>query len=856
MPDTIHQKIETLRRDIERHNRLYYVDAAPEIGDLEFDQLLKQLEQLESEHPEYDSPDSPTHKVGGAPVEGFTTVTHRVLMISIDNVYSIEDPDSKKDDVRSFDKRVCEALGSQPEYTLEYKIDGCALAVIYEDGRLVQAVTRGDGSMGDDVTHNARTIGGVPLRLNTDDPPPVLEIRGEAYIANSDFAHIRAAQERAGEEPFKNPRNATAGALKSLDPQNCADRRLRFFAHGIGYSEGISFERNTDYLKTLREFGVPTSPGTTTFANIDALIVHSESMMDALPDLDFEIDGLVIKVNDFAQRQTLGQTSKAPRWVIAYKWERYEAVTTVEDIFVQVGKTGAITPVAKLTPVEIAGTTVTFSTLHNFDEIERKDIRLHDSVIVEKAGKIIPHVTRVDLSNRPQSSVVYEMPEKCPACDDWLIIDEGSEYLSEHDMITRLRRYLRPYQLTEGDAQDSAKVRGIRQPNVSGLGYSKLKSINRVVRLTRYADIYRLDVARLSSVEGFGVEQAKRIVAEIDATRVSGLERLLAAIGIEYVGPWNAVVLAAEFSSMCNLTEASEAAIASVKHISPLVAKSVHTFLHSPFGRAQLSALEAVKVDMNAAGGWVVRGLVLCPNPACSAKLKERLSHFVKREAMNIDGLGDKLIHSLVDAGLVRELPDIYRLGHNDLVHLARMGSKSSEKLIDAIRESKSRDLPRLLNGLGIRHVGTTVSRILAERFQSMQALRTATVDELAATSDIGPVTAHTIHEFLHSAGGKEMVDGLEAERINTVLLSPVDAAVESPIRGKTVVVTGTLERFTRDQIKELIQQQGGRASGSVSKKTDYLVAGRDAGSKLTKAQELGVAVLSEDEFLQMVGAD
>ena len=325
-------------------------------------------------------------------------------MISIDNVYDIENPDSKKPDVRKFDARIRELLDTQPEYLIEYKIDGVALALIYEDGRLTQAVTRGDGRTGDDVTHNARTIGGVPLRLSGDNIPPVVEIRGEAYIANSDFAKIRATQEAAGEQPFANPRNSTAGGLKTLDPKVCAERKLRFFAHGIGYSEGVAAQRHSDFLKLAREFGIPTSPGTATFPNIDAVLEHAQSMMEGLHELDFEVDGLVIKVDNLEQQAELGSTSKAPRWVIAYKWERYEATTTVEDIFVQVGKSGAITSLARLTPVEIAGTTVSQSTLHNFDEIERKDIRVADVVVVEKAGKIIPHVTRVELNSRPSNS--------------------------------------------------------------------------------------------------------------------------------------------------------------------------------------------------------------------------------------------------------------------------------------------------------------------------------------------------------------------------------------------------------------------------------------------------------------------
>lgn len=678
MSESIRKKIDGIRREIERHNRLYYVEAAPEIGDFDYDQLLKQLEQLEAEHPEYDSPDSPSHKVGGEPISGFSTAEHRVPMLSIDNVYSIEDPDSKKDDVRKFDKRVREALDAQTEYTLEYKVDGCALALIYENGQLVQALTRGDGRTGDDVTHNARVMGGVPLRLETDNPPAVLEIRGEAIIANSDFAHIRAEQELAGEEPFKNPRNATAGALKSLDPKSCADRKLRFFAHGIGYMEGAEFQRETDYRTALREYGVPAAPGTAAYSDIDALITATEPMMEALSEIDFEVDGLVIKVNDFSQRATLGHTSKSPRWVIAYKWERYEAVTQLNDISIQIGKTGALTPVAHLDPVEIAGTTVSRASLHNRDQIELLGLHIGDFVVVEKAGKIIPHVLRAEEHRRDGSEVAFEFPTHCPECSTVAVKDEDGVYIR-------------------------------------------------------------------------------------------------------------------------------------------------------------------------------------CPNPNCPAQLRETLRFFASRSAMDIDGLGEKLVRQLIDEGLVGSLGDLYRLPdrRDDLLKLERMGEKSADRLLDGVEATKSRPLWRLLVGLNIRHVGSRLAQVLADRFGTIDEIMSKTDEELAAVDEVGPIIAKSVHGFLTSDIGKATVEELRQLGLN--MGEPVPEPVEGeepaqkPLDGKTLVVTGTLERFTRDQIKELITKHGGRAAGSVSKKTSYLVAGRDAGSKLTKAESLGVEVLTEDEFLAMV---
>lgn len=678
MPTRIQQQIESLRIELERHNRLYYVDAQPEISDLEYDQLLKQLEQLEAEHPEYDSLDSPTHKVGGEPIEGFSQIEHRVPMISIDNVYDIENSDSKKPDVRKFDARIRELLDTQPEYLIEYKIDGVALALIYENGRLTQAVTRGDGRTGDDVTHNARTIGGVPLRLSGDNIPPVVEIRGEAYIANSDFAKIRAAQEAAGEQPFANPRNSTAGGLKTLDPKVCAERKLRFFAHGIGYSEGVTAQRHSDFLKLAREFGIPTSPGTATFPNIDAVLEHAQSMMESLHELDFEVDGLVIKVDNLEHQAELGSTSKAPRWVIAYKWERYEATTKVVDIAIQVGKTGALTPVANLEPVEIAGTTVSRSSLHNRDEINRLGIRVGDTVVVEKAGKIIPHIVRVEEHLRDGNEIPFEFPTVCPECQAEVLQDEGGVY-------------------------------------------------------------------------------------------------------------------------------------------------------------------------------------VRCQNPGCPAQLRETLKFFASRSAMDIEGLGIKQIESMIEKKLLTSLPDIYRLHEQreSLLTEKRTNEKSVDKLLDSIEKSKAQPLWRLLIGLNIRHVGSRTSQILASKFGMIDEILKKTEEELAAVDDIGPIIATSIFQFFSSEIGRGMVEEFRSLGLN--MGEPVPEEDDSTVKkldGKTLVVTGTLERFTRTEIKELIQQHGGRASSSVSKKTDFLVAGEAAGSKLEKAQELGVTILSEDQLFEMLESE
>ena len=431
MSASVQQQIEALRRELERHNRLYYVDARPEISDYEFDMLLKQLEELERRHPEYDSPDSPSRKVGGEPIEGFTTVEHRLPMLSIDNVYN-------EDEVREFDVRVRKLLAAeQVEYTVEYKIDGVAVSLVYEKGLFTQAVTRGDGRQGDDITHNARTLGGLPLRLNSRKPPALLEIRGEAYIANTDFAHIRAEQEQRGEQPFANPRNTAAGGLKLLDPKLARARRMRFIAHGIGYSEGAEYRSHAEFLQAVRDMGVPATPDVRPCLGIDATLEYGQQLIENIVDLDIEIDGLVIKVNEFALREQLGNTSKSPRWLIAWKWEKYEAVTQVEKIDVNVGRTGVLTPWALLKPVQIAGTTVSRVSLHNREQLRRLGIKNGDWVVVEKAGKIIPHVVRVEEHLRTGEERDFVFPTHCPECHSEVVQDEGGVFVAASIPVAR-----------------------------------------------------------------------------------------------------------------------------------------------------------------------------------------------------------------------------------------------------------------------------------------------------------------------------------------------------------------------------------------------------------------------------------
>ncbi|QDU50693.1 NAD-dependent DNA ligase LigA [Gimesia panareensis] len=669
---SVQKEIGQLRQQLEHHNRLYYIKAKPEISDREFDKMMKRLEQLEEEHPEFDSPDSPTKKVGGAPIEGFQTVPHRVPMLSIDNIFELEG-------LKDFETRICKLLGEgQIELTAEYKIDGVAVSLVYENGHLVQGVTRGDGQQGDDITHNVRTIGGVPLRLNVKKPPALLEVRGEAYISNSDFQVLNVEMQEQGKEPFANPRNTTAGGLKLLDPKLCAKRKIRFFAHGIGAVEGVDYQTHVKYLAAIQEMGIPATPNVKSFPNLEKTMEHAQTMMDDLHTLDFEVDGIVLKVNRFDQRELLGNTSKSPRWVVAYKWERYEAVTRAESIVFQVGKTGTVTPVANLEPVQIAGTTVSRASLHNHDEMLRLGIQIGDWVVVEKAGKIIPHVVRVEEHRRDGTQQELEFPTHCPECNTELVKDEGGVYIR-------------------------------------------------------------------------------------------------------------------------------------------------------------------------------------CPNPECPASVRETLRYYASRQAMDIEGMGIKMIEQLLEAGLLTGLADIYRLDehYEDLVNLERQGEKSIDNLLAGIESSKQQPLWRLLTGLNIRHVGASNARILEQEFGTIDEITKQSVEDLAEVNEIGPVIAESVHNFFHSDFGQKLISDLKELGLN--MGTPVakkEKTNAGVLDGKTVVVTGTLSRFTRDEAKELIVKHGGKASGSVSSKTDYVLAGEKAGSKLTKAQELEVPVLSEEEFLTMLGEE
>lgn len=739
MPSSIQKRAAELREQLNRANHLYYIESRPEISDREYDRLMQELIDLEKAHPELATADSPTQRVGGDVQTELKPVRHAVPMMSIDNTYSEEE-------VRAFDERVRKGLGIEKRggenlfsgkgevaYVLEPKIDGASVSLRYEEGQLVLAATRGRGNVGDDITVNARTIKSIPLALRKDGstpPPPILEVRGEVYMDNDDFQRVNKEIAAEGEEPYANPRNLTSGTLRRLDPKIVAKRRLRFLAHGLGQVEPNPAASYWEWTQLLRKWGLPLPKEVWRVESIDAAIKCLHEFEKIRPRLPYMTDGMVMKVDDFKQRDRLGATSKAPRWVIAYKYETEQQPTVLHDVRWQVGKGGTLTPVADLEPVFVGGVTVTHATLHNIDQIQRLDLHAGDTVVVERAGEVIPYVAEVVKEKRPKGARAIAAPKQCPECG------------------TKVEREALP--------EETAAYRCVN---------------------TECDEFYRR-------------KKSKR----------------------------------AKLPETCGTC--------------------------------------GKKVEVLDAGIDVY-----CPNPACPAQVKERLRWFCGRTQMDIEGLGDVLIDQLVERGLVTTFADLYKLKADDIASITSeveqdgktvtrtVGDKVAAKVVANVQNSRSRGLERLLAGLGIHHVGTRVAFVLASHFGSLEAIAAASVEELSNVHEIGPVIAESVHDFFHNEAGRRSVQAMIDQGINPTMEKPsAKAGGELPFAGQSIVVTGTLQHFQREEIEALIQQLGGKASGSVSKKTAFVVAGEKAGSKLDKAQELGVAVITEAEFMKKAG--
>lgn len=657
---TAEREIKKLRTELERHNRLYY-EGNPEISDYDFDQQMRRLQELEAAHPQFDDPNSPSRRVGGNLIDSFPTVVHDPPMLSIENAYTL-------DELREWNDRVLRGLGRESvEYEAELKIDGVSISLLYENGELVRGATRGDGARGDDVTPNVRTVRVLPLKI--DRKVKRLEVRGEIYIAKRDFAKHNEALEEAGHEPLANPRNAAAGALRQKDPKLVAQRRLSAYMYHVVGVDGRQIDSQWAGYELLERVGIPTNPWKRLCATLDEVIEFIEEWRERRHELDFEIDGIVVKVNRRDEQLELGTTSKAPRWVVAFKYPPEAAQTIVRKINVWVGRTGTVTPVAEFDAVRIGGTKVVNASLHNFEELARKDVRIGDTILVEKGGDIIPKVVEVLLDKREKNAEPFPTPAECPVCGQPLHKFEG-------------------------------------------------------------------EVA------------------------------------------------------------------------------------------------------------------VRCINQGCPAIVLQSITHFASRKAMDIEGLGEKTVRAMLDAGLLTDTASIYELTQEQVAGLDRHGDISAQKLIKNINDSKQNELSRLVFALGIPMIGERAAKILAEHYGSLDAIMDAQTDDLVAIHEIGPKVADSITSYFAVPANRERIDKM---RRLGVAPTHTPRATGDRFAGKTIVVTGTLNRFSRDEIHKIIEREGGKAGSSVSSKTSYLVAGDSAGSKLDKARELGVPVLTEDEFLDLV---
>jgi DNA ligase (NAD+) len=659
-----------LRRLIDYHRGRYYGDDDPEISDAEYDALERELRQLEASHPELITPDSPTQRVGGEPAERVKTFRHASPLLSLDNAYN-------EQEARDWQRRLLRALGeTEPDYFTEPKIDGLSIAVHYQDGKLERGITRGDGTVGEDVTANVRTIRSIPHRIER---TVRLEARGEVFMPRTAFAELNRRRAAEGQSLFANPRNAAAGSVRLLDCTVTAERRLDCFFYGLESIEGPAPERHDESLALLRELGLPTNPLNEICTDLEQVLDYFDRLSEQRDDLEYEIDGVVVKVNQVELRTKAGATSKFPRWAIALKYPAQQATTRVERIVVQVGRTGKLTPVAELKPVQLAGTTVSRATLHNEDEVARKDVRVGDTVLVEKAGEIIPQVVKVVESKRRRGARRFKMPQACPVCESAAVREEG-------------------------------------------------------------------EVARY------------------------------------------------------------------------------------------------------------------CTNAACPAQQREKLLHFASRGGMDIQGLGDALVKQLLDNGSVHNVADLYDLTAERLAGLERMGQKSADNLLAQIDASRHRPLSRLIFALGIRQVGERAGKLLAGHFDDLRAIAAAPEDDLVALGDIGPKTAAAIGVFFDQPANRDLIDRLEQAGLNLQSLPEEritqDSGPDSPFSGKTVVLTGTLPGHSRADAKSLIESLGGKVAGSISKKTDYVIAGESAGSKLEKARKLGITILDPDEFEHLLQPD
>ena len=809
------EKIEELRENIRHHNYLYYVKAQPEISDREFDALMDELQELEDRFPDLVTPDSPTRKVGGQPVDEFETAEHLQPMLSIDNTYN-------EDELREWDDRVGRMLGDDEtwSYVIEPKIDGVAINLLYTDGSLERAITRGDGRQGDDITHNAKTVRNLPLKLYTGSESDVesldgsrMEIRGEIYMSFQTFERINREREERGDALFANPRNSTAGSLKQLDPNITARRGLEVFTYELGQVDGLDIpDSHRETLDLLNSLGCPVNPNADACDDIAEVIERCDYWEEHNAELGYPVDGLVIKIDSREQRERLGYTSKHPRWMMAYKFAAEEQVTRVKEIRINVGKSGQLTPVAIMEPVQLSGTTVTRASLHNFGEMVRKDVRKGDKALVKKAGEIIPYVIKRVWPHSHETEQDIEIPSHCPSCGERTYLDPSDEKIC-------INEQLKTFKMSERlpGRKKHISLRGPDNQSLRGLEVAEGEVLVIDDRAGREFEAEIVDL---------GKDESKlNILGKKDGpqSRRPGEGRC----------HW--------CTQTMSKSEEGEGSI--------WVCEDPDCLLEGLFQNGD--KLPPSMDSCNRCGGAVkVSWGINCENMRCPEQAVQRIIHFASRGAMDIEGLGEKLVQQMWDEALVRDIGDLYYLEKDDLLELERMAGKSVDNLLQAIEKSKERDLSRLLYALGIPYVGSHLGDVLAEKFGTLDRLLEAEAEDLQQTEEIGPKMPERILRFLRRESTREVIEKLRDAGVNTEHESEVEEHPE--FAGRTFVVTGSLENYTRDEIQDLIESLGGRATSSVSGNTDYLVVGENPGSKLDKAEELGVPILSEEEFEEL----
>ncbi len=820
------KRLAELRDEIRRHDHLYYVAAAPSISDRAYDALMAELVALETKHPELVTPDSPTQRVSGRPIEGFAHVTHAVPMRSIDNTYD-------ETQLREFDERVAKGLGGDPySYVIDPKIDGVAVSLRYEGGRLALAASRGDGVTGDDITHNVRTLRSVPLSLKGSDVPEVVEVRGEVFWPLKAFEAFNEKRADEGLATFANPRNATAGTLKQLDARNVAGRGLRFIAHGYGELSTNPFETHADLFAAFDRWGIPVNPDAERAANIDAVLEAVHRWDRKRHDLPYITDGLVIKVDSLHQREELGSTSKYPRWCIAFKFEAERAESVLLRVDYQVGKLGTITPRAVMEPMQLSGTTVRHASLHNFDQVDRLDVHVGDTVLVEKAGEIIPQVVGVVAEKRPRAAKRVERPTECPVCGGEVEQDEGGVYI----------RCINP----SCPAQLRERLKffcGRNQMDIEGAGHVLIETLVEKGYLSEFADLYELhkkrdELAMLDLPDkDLGDKKADQLLAGIDAIRDANAKDVLTKMKLPGLTPPAVEALASAFKSVAALLGA-EATQLDKLNLSANARDALSNFLAgAASGSADLFDADAL-------------------DAATVKRLRESLQKFLK--AAGVSGAGPVLVEKLVESGLARRPADLLSL-HEKRAELVTLkfpntfGEKHTDRFLAGIEASKALPLSRVLAALNIRHVGGSTAELIAEHFGDMAAIREADEEKLCEVDGVGPEVAASLRHFMTSARGRGVIDHLRCAGVN--MTQPKrEMADDQPLAGMTVVLTGTLSSLSRKEAQDRIKQLGGKPAGSVSSKTDLLIYGESAGSKLARARELKVETMDEAAFMALGG--